>query len=287
MSDGAHNTDPLRRGEPPKAIIKRGNNAPPHDASVQGVERMASVVHEIRNLVDGSLRCLRLAKQTLEVESTGQESTLQQLETATTALERMAGLVHAAMQGPSLPIGSVMIAGAEPVSIREALAHTFDVLKPLADLNRAELHVQFGPGLAEMPTGALYTVVINGVRNAIESIGRRDAQGGRVDVAVVPVETAPWWSVQRSDWIEIRITDDGVGFTSLEEAEYSFMRGVTTKRGGAGIGLALAREIVQEMGGRIELLPRPASKETGRTGAILRVIAPVQVRPTNFIGGGS
>lgn len=287
MSEGAHNIDPLRRGEPSKAIVKRESHAPPHDAGVAGVERMASVVHEIRNLVDGSLRCVRLAKHTLEVESTGQQSALKQLETATTALERMAGLVHAAMQGPSLSIGSVMVAGAEPVSLREAMAHTFDVLKPLADLNRAEMHVQFGPGLAEMPAGALYTVLINGVRNAIESIGRRDARGGRVDVTVMPVESAPWWSVHRRDWIEIRVTDDGVGFESLEEAEYSFMRGVTSKRNGAGIGLALAREIVQEMGGRIELLPRAVSAETGRGGAVLKVIAPVQVRPTSFIGGGA
>lgn len=281
MRDDAPNTDPPRGGETTRPAAGK---APAHDASVPGVERMAAVVHEIGNLVDGSLRCVRLAKQSLELAAAAQPAALRQLETAASALERMAGIVHAAMQGPSLPIGSVMIAGAEPVCMRDAVAHALEVLRPLAELNRVDVGVEFAPGLGDMPAGALYTVVLNGVRNAIESIGRRGSEGGRVDLVVAGVDRPPWWSVRKADWIEIRVTDDGIGFANAEEAEQAFLHGVSSKRNGLGIGLALAREIVQEMGGRIELVPRPPSRATGRTGAMLRVFTPAQIRPTAFIG---
>jgi len=90
------------------------------------------------------------------------------------------------------------------------------------------------------------------IKNAIDALSGR---GGRIDVTVdAAARTA-----------RLSVRDDGPG-VPLEVRSQLFEPGVTTKPGGWGIGLALARRIVeQQHGGR--LVYRPALSGAGAEGA--------------------
>ena len=66
--------------------------------------------------------------------------------------------------------------------------------------------------------------------------------------------------------VEVRITDTGKGL-SRESAKKAFRPFFTTKRNGLGLGLGLARRIVERHGGSLKL----ASAEGRGTTAILRI----------------
>ena len=83
------------------------------------------------------------------------------------------------------------------------------------------------------------------VRNAIDALSGR---GGNIDVSVEEDGTSAY----------VRIADDGPGIP-LEVRATLFEPGITTKSGGWGIGLALAKRIVDDVhGGRLSLDPNAA-----------------------------
>lgn len=80
------------------------------------------------------------------------------------------------------------------------------------------------------------------VRNAVDALSGR---GGKIAVTV--------WD--EGECARVKVVDDGPGIPA-EIRTTLFEPGVTTKSGGWGIGLALARRIVEDVhGGRLEILP--------------------------------
>jgi len=103
------------------------------------------------------------------------------------------------------------------------------------------------------------------VRNAIDALSGR---GGRVDVQVEAAGRTA----------RVRVRDDGPGVPA-EMRAHLFEPGATTKTGGWGMGLALARRIVeQQHGGRILYQPRAAS-EAGAAGSLFVLEFPLVSTP--------
>ncbi|CAG0999087.1 Sensor protein CitS [Phycisphaerales bacterium] len=264
----------------------RNSQSPTPEATFAHVDRLGDLLCEMRSLLDGSRRLVERAKQELSERAStlatgGAGDVARDLAATAQSLERMAELVHAAMQNASSPIGSPALQRARPVTLGEAVAHAVEVLAPLATRKTVRLSIQTGPAVDALPAGALYTVILNGLQNAIESVAARGGEGN-VRVSVRP-DAAPQgvgYGRDARDWYLLEITDDGVGAPS--DATRCFDLGYTTKPKGAGVGLAVARSVVQGMGGTIELQTRP---HTG--GAVLRVRFPSLTRAANLVLGGA
>ena len=79
------------------------------------------------------------------------------------------------------------------------------------------------------------------------------------------------WGIEGGEEIEITVADHGPGVPPDVRAQI-FEPFFTTREGGHGLGLAVARQIVEAHGGTIEALDRPEG------GAIFRLCLPASVR---------
>lgn len=112
------------------------------------------------------------------------------------------------------------------------------VRKVAALETRLRIEVEEGPPLAILgDLDQLEQALINLARNAVEAVSE---DGGRVRIG--------WGSVPR--WSEIWVDDEGPGLPSSGNLFVPFF---TTKPGGNGIGLLLARQIIEAHGGALHL----------------------------------
>ncbi|MBR9863903.1 MAG: PAS domain-containing sensor histidine kinase [Rhodobacteraceae bacterium] len=72
---------------------------------------------------------------------------------------------------------------------------------------------------------------------------------------------------------QIEIQDNGMGLPA-ENRSRLFEPYVTHRDSGTGLGLPIVKKIIEEHGGTLELLDAPAFDETGRVGAMARIVLP-------------
>lgn len=72
---------------------------------------------------------------------------------------------------------------------------------------------------------------------------------------------------------EIEIQDNGMGLPA-ENRSRLFEPYVTHRDSGTGLGLPIVKKIIEEHGGTLELLDAPAFDESGRVGAMARIVLP-------------
>jgi hypothetical protein len=204
MSDDLPHPD---RPDPPPPGQRRTVRPParpalaPEDPSSGplNADRLTVVAHELRNMLDGSMRWLGLAAAALpEGEVAGDADRLcaarEQILTVQGTLERMSSMVNAALRSRTVPIGSPLLGVSSVVTLGMAIDHALDVVRPLAHERGVQVRVTIDPEAGGVPAGPLYTVVLNGVINAVQSIGRaaeRDTlnPGGLVEIRQSELET--------------------------------------------------------------------------------------------------
>jgi signal transduction histidine kinase len=142
-----------------------------------------------------------------------------------------------------------------PVDVPELVRGCVREMRPLAEDRTTEIRESYPEGGAVVRASGtqLRLVVGNLVKNALDAV-RED---GAVDVSVLRSPSA----------VEIRVEDNGPGIPR-ELRERIFDLAFSTKPGGSGIGLALARRETERMGGRIEVETEPGD------GTTLRVLLP-------------
>ena len=130
--------------------------------------------------------------------------------------------------------------------------------------------IEAGDGVTATTDGdRLRQVVINLVTNARDAVLARnpDVAPASADDAGAPVRVPPPVQVRARlldpDHVEIAVADRGVGMSDVEVARM-FEPFFTTKRRGSGIGLAITRNIVDGLGGTIDVDSQPGAGTTIR-----------------------
>ncbi len=143
----------------------------------------------------------------------------------------------------------------EPIDLNELVRSVYAL--HAGGTIRFELDLADRPARMRGDERALRRVLTNLVKNAIEA----QADGGRI---VLRTRTLPFG-------VAFSVEDDGPGM-SEEVRRRAFDPGFSTKSRGSGVGLFLARAIVEQHGGRIHI------EESGRTGTAIRVELPAAER---------
>ena len=119
-----------------------------------------------------------------------------------------------------------------------------DRLAPLAESAGIELVADVAPAEVVIPAKRLEQLVVNLVRNALRAV--QAGGGSRIAIFVRP----------EGDVVAIGVEDDGPGMAAdqLPRAFERFYRGGSAPafENGSGLGLTIARRIVQAAGGEID-----------------------------------
>lgn len=228
----------------------------------------AQLAHELNNLLDGSLRSVELAIHRLRdttLDDT-QRDALAKLESADRLLLRMIDVIDAWGNRPNSTDSTASGEETEATATRageavvrtsgtlaDALEHAMLVYGDTCDAHGITLAAVADPAITRLPADALYNVLSNAIKNAIESIelrrNRRDDPHGsdRIEVRIELDD----------EEVVLGVTDTGDGIApKLLDKTGAFRFGVTTKDDGHGIGLGLCQQIARAMRGRLSLRNR-------------------------------
>jgi signal transduction histidine kinase len=133
-----------------------------------------------------------------------------------------------------------------PIELNRTVAEAIESMQPLAETAGITLKAELAgePLFVEGDVFALGRVYRNLVVNAIQAT----APGGLVVAA----------TEKHGDLVQVRVYDTGCGIPP-DRLQAIFEDFVTTKRRGLGLGLAITRKIVEQLGGRITV-----ASEVGR-----------------------
>jgi len=208
-----------------------------------------NVSHELRN----PLATIRAHVDTMRGDGSEEPSAddrKRYLDVLNREVDRLAALVEELLTLASTDAGQLQL-DVRPVNAAEVATQVHDAMAPLAWRER---HIQLlcdtdGAPDVMADRGRLAQVLMNLVRNAIT----HTPEGGLVAIAVKPLEAGP---------VEMTVSDTGAGIEA-DEADRIFERfyrsdaSRTRATGGFGLGLAIAREMVDAMGGRISVVSTP------------------------------
>ena len=145
----------------------------------------------------------------------------------------------------------------EEDSVNELLEDLADFIRPVAFRQGLTLEVVVDPAvpLMEIDRGLLRQAILNLVKNGLEAL----STGGALTLA----------SRREGDTVEIAVSDSGPGIPE-EVAGRLFESFFTTKPQGTGLGLGIARQIIDEHGGEIRWANRPG------WGAVFTIRLPIK-----------
>lgn len=205
-------------------------------------ELVASVSHDLRTPVT----TLRLISEGLEDGIFEPEHTREQLRLISTHVRALGALIDDLFELSRLEAGEVHWS-MEQVRVDQLVQETIEAMRPHAEAGRvairAELDDQLTP--AHGNPERLQRVLFNLIQNAI----RHTPADGSV---VIRAQRAPGPAVE----IEVADSGDGIDPSLRERIFEPFTQGpsrVAGKAGSAGLGLAIARAIIEAHGGRIWL----------------------------------
>ncbi len=138
-----------------------------------------------------------------------------------------------------------MVLEARPIRLEEEAGRTAEELRPKAEAKDVELRVATEPAAAQANEGGVQIVARNLISNAV----KYTEEGGGVKVRTYTDGTST---------AVLEVEDTGIGMDpstaeTLFEPFRQASEGLSREYEGTGIGLAITREAVQQMGGTVEV----------------------------------
>jgi signal transduction histidine kinase len=199
-------------------------------------EALKIVSHDLRN----PLSTIAMAASLMLDEELTPAMRSRQLQMIKRAGERMNRLVQDLLEVAKLEAGRLALK-TQRVEVHSIIAEAQDTLGPIARAKSIELSSDVAPnaGVVEADPGRVQQVLSNLVGNAVKFT----PAGGRIQIRVEPADGA----------VRFSVSDTGPGIPSdrLEQVFGRFWQADRTDRRGLGLGLAIAKAIVDGHGGRI------------------------------------
>lgn len=213
---------------------------------------LSLVSHELRTPLTTILGYAEFLEDCVDGElSTGQEESVRQIQQATARLQR---LVDDLLDFARVEAGTFGLVCSH-VDLAAKIAETLHSLRPMTQETDLQLQVRVPgePVWVWADPGRLAQVLLNLVGNALKFT----PPGGRIEVSLAASETA--WRIE--------VTDTGIGIDpehlpKLFQRFYQVDSSSTRSKGGAGLGLSIARSIVEAHGGEIGVRSVPQQGST-------------------------
>jgi signal transduction histidine kinase len=197
----------------------------------------ASLAHEMRNAATGCRMAVDLHAEACHCGNDPESLSVarQQLQLMESQLQRF---LQVGRQTDELP--------RRPVNLAQLISDLLPLVRPLANHAHVDLewHCPNDETIVEGDGDALGQVVLNLILNAVEAVQQGPRQAARVQR--VTIELRSLGDVHT----ELSVIDTGPGPPEATSATL-FEPFVTSKAEGAGLGLAVARQVVEAHGGSI------------------------------------
>lgn len=206
-------------------------------------ETMTALAHESRNALQRIQSCLTLLQ--LRADSGEMQELIDDMQDAQDQLQRL----YEEVNNFAAPIAL----SPEPVDLKGVLERTWEELELTWNGKRLQFSCVDHAGVRVSVDRARISQVF---RNLLENAIDASEPGGEIRAELKRAQPADAEPV-----IAVAIEDAGSGI-GPDAMERVFDLLYTTKRGGTGMGLAIARRIVNEHGGTIELDSKPGEGTT-------------------------
>ncbi len=269
-------------------------------------EFLANVSHELRtplNSIIGFAEILQeaLAGQQGPTQGSSQEKSQRYTANIIVSSRRLLELINDLLDLAKIEAGKVELR-IDRVSIADTVEGLMTLIRPQAEKKNIDLRVIMGPRvpIVETDPGKLQQIVFNFLANAIKFTPPHGRVTLRAELAPAlhplpekgpstfheegnspqasgpPAPTAnPVDPIAQGPRLRIAVTDTGPGIAEEDQAKIfdkftQLDRGVTKAHGGTGLGLTIARDLTQMLGGTLEVDSSPGS------GATFSILLPIE-----------
>ena len=233
-------------------------------------EFLANVSHELRTPLNSIIGFAEL------LADTDDERRRRHATHILTSARMLLGIINDLLDLARIEAGKMEV-HADKVAITDLCETLAQLVRPLADKNDLELRVEIAGDIPVVVTdgGKVRQVLYNLLSNAIKFT----PPGGQVTLSARRL--GPEDSPLHADSVAVAVADTGPGIPAAEQEQIfeKFHRldgRLTREHGGAGLGLAISRELTTLLGGRLTLESEPGH---GATFTLILPIQPPQEQP--------
>ncbi len=217
-------------------------------------EFLANISHELRTPMNGVLGLTELLLDTpLDAEQ------YELLSTVHKSGQSLVVIINDILDFSRLEAGK-MILGVEPFDLRQTIQEVIALFAAQVSAKGLDLSLRYAAGVPTQMVGdavRIRQVMTNLVGNAIKFTER-----GAVEVSVVSKELT---AADANLYVEVRDTGIGIASDKLEVIFEKFTQAdgsMTRRYGGTGLGLTIAKQLVELMGGGIGVESQPGEGST-------------------------